>query len=270
MPSVTLLTDIPGWVEPLERTLLDAGWLVEVVDLASLSWSPTEPPSLQGLVFNRIASNTGGGRAELLCKARDLLLTLELFQVPIINGSFCQMVGSSKTLQASVFRAAGVRTPRTIHLPSHGLTPPPGLYKPNVGGYGQGINSSVPVYSEDGCAVWQELVNSSNGLTYRAEFLDGELLYLSATEGKSFNACVGESREAVLSEDCPSSILEECRRVVSLAQLQVGSVEYLLDSQGRHWFIDINPVSSLAPQAEAFLGWDPLFKLEEFLRGKAL
>lgn len=47
--------------------------------------------------------------------------------------------------------------------------------------------------------------------------------------------------------------------------MELGSVEYLLDAGGQPCFIDINPVSSLHPEAKSVLGRDPMAMIADHL-----
>lgn len=273
-----LLTDIPDWVEGLHKTLLDRGCAAEVVDLTALNWEPSAPPLWQeSLIFNRLSANTAGGRISSVTKARDILASLELAGTQIVNGLTCQLVASSKALQSAVFEQAGVGTPATKFVEKGRDWNPgsvPQLAKPNISGFGRGIsmvtNGSPLPYSEDACAIVQNLVQTDDQKVHRVELLEGRVLYRSTTPllTGQFDYCLAGAKQVELFSDCPRSIETKCARIAKLAKMDVGSLEYLIAADGEPCFIDINPVSSFAPQAQEQLGFSPMEKLADFLMSR--
>lgn len=273
--QVIILTDIPKWVEGLNAALQSRDISVDLVDLTKMAWVPSEKLAWSDcLIINRLSANTGGGVVAALTKARDILASLELAGARLVNGLHCQLVSSSKALQAAIFYQAGVKTPRT-ELLEPGNTPDIGdgvkLVKPNVSGFGKGITvasvQSDLSYSQDGCAILQKHLSSADGKVHRVELLGGRVLYRSSVPLMEYryDYCLGDMEQAELYSDCPVKIGQACERIARLAKMDVGSVEYLLDEEGQAWFIDINPVSTYSPEVRKDLGFSPHEKLADFL-----
>jgi len=154
------------------------------------------------------------------------------------------------------------------------------LLKPNVGGKGVGIRAVGPgcvlpkmddladTFDPDGVAVLQQVVSTADGMVHRVELVNFKPLYtahVSITPESNFNSCLSDvctrtkkSRilvdAPVFSEENSKSILAMCSIIAEACQMQLGSVEYLIDKEGHPWFIDINPVSTVLQDAEAVLG----------------
>lgn len=237
---LTVLTDNINWVAPLVRAATESGdWKIKVVGLDG---------PFDGLVFNRISSSAGGDLATFQ-RAPAVLQGLD----QVVNGLRCHLIGVSKWAQAELFREIDVKTPETQLVASGELLSPREdcLVKPNVGGFGKGISllntpKRAPA-SLDGRAVVQARITPIDGCVHRLEMVAGQPLYRAVTPilDSTFDYCLGQSSIAGLYHDFPYEA--ECRRVAEAAGLEIGSVEYLIDQQGEACFIDINPVSTYAP-----------------------
>ena len=177
----------------------------------------------------------------------------------------------------------------------------PLLVKPNIGGRGAGIvrfdsteelraaiDESKLELGIDQIALVQELIPARDGHITRVETLGGKFLYAIDifTTGEDFNLCPAEicqveSVAAFLEakqsdapevglkvERCtpPQQIIDAVERIVAAAQIEVGSVEYLVDDRdGGIVYYDINALSNFVANAPQILGFDPHVRLVDYL-----
>jgi glutathione synthase/RimK-type ligase-like ATP-grasp enzyme len=146
----------------------------------------------------------------------------------------------------------------------------------------------------DSTALVQEYIPASGGHIVRVETLAGKFLYALKvyTEGENFNLCPAEicdieraSESAGISavgEMCladapkaglkveayepPAETIAAVERIASVAGIDVGGVEYLLDGRdGRPRFYDINALSNFVADAVRLVGFDPHARLVDYL-----
>jgi len=176
----------------------------------------------------------------------------------------------------------------------------PLIVKPNIGGRGAGIvrlESTTELdraidagqidLGIDSTALIQEFIPARNGHINRVETLDGKFLYAMKvfTSDENFNLCPAEicdieraKEGAVLLADGPKpglkvepyqppgQIIDAVERVVASAGIDVGGVEYIIDSRdGRPLFYDINALSNFVADAPRILGFDPHARLVDYL-----
>ena len=178
----------------------------------------------------------------------------------------------------------------------------PAILKPNQGGSGARmaeVNSlnELRCLLEEDSSLWQpdpvlllqEKLDhdpSKQGIV-RLEFLDGELLYAMRVVGVSgFNLCPSidcnpegdeEGACAVPSAtptsdpqflpypEVPAEVVEEASRLFKATGFDVGALEYLITSDGRRVFYDINANSNLRRSVGLAMGFDPFDKVAEYL-----
>ncbi|MEY2491169.1 MAG: hypothetical protein QOH24_120 [Verrucomicrobiota bacterium] len=177
----------------------------------------------------------------------------------------------------------------------------PLLVKPNIGGRGAGIarfDSIEQLHTAideaklelgvDQTALAQELIPARNGHITRVETLGGRFLYAIDIfiTGENFNLCPAEicqveSVAAFLEaqpSDAPNTglkvegytppqqIIDAVEKIVGAAQIEAGSVEYLVDDRdGRVVYYDINALSNFVANAPQILGFDPHVRLVDYL-----
>ena len=177
----------------------------------------------------------------------------------------------------------------------------PILVKPNIGGRGAGIvrfdaieqlrafldsPSFAPGF--DQVALVQELIPPRHGHITRVETLGGKFLYAINifTGGRDFNLCPAEICHAdgpikdqkgrladapkadVTVQACtpPPSLIAAVEKIVSLAGIEAGSVEYLTDDRdGSAVFYDINALSNFVAEAPRVVGFEPHARLVDYL-----
>lgn len=187
----------------------------------------------------------------------------------------------------------------TLHFPA--------ILKPNQGGSGarmaevhslEELNSLLEadpsLWLPDPVLLLQEKLDhdpAKQGIV-RLEFLGGELLYAMRVVGVSgFNLCPSvdcnpEDNEAgtcalpsatPVSEprflpypEVPAEVVEDARRLFAATGFDVGALEYLITSDGRRVFYDINANSNLRRSVGLAMGFDPFDRVAEYLERQIL
>ena len=181
----------------------------------------------------------------------------------------------------------------------------PAILKPNQGGSGARmvevgslgeltdvLHSDPSLWNPDPVLLLQEKLEHDpvqEGIV-RMEFLDGELLYaMRVVGGSGFNLCPsvdcnpegdedgtcaiphtesGGNPSFLPYPDIPAEIVEEGRRLFSATGFDVGALEYLVTSDGRRVFYDINANSNLRRSVGMAMGFDPFDRVAEYLERK--
>ena len=178
----------------------------------------------------------------------------------------------------------------------------PIIVKPNIGGSGAGVRRfDEPAQLEravsagsldlglDHTALVQELVPAEECRIVRVEVLDGRYLYAIRiySPGDSFNLCPADVCQAVDGTElerlaCPADaprnglrvegytpppdIIEVVERITAAAGVELGGVEYMIDSRdGRVRFYDVNALSNFVADAPRVVGFDPFARLADWL-----
>ncbi len=270
--TISIFTDIPVWVRPLVRALEDAGARIVVAE---------EPDAVAdtGMIVNRVSSGLMGKMPQRAMAFQDAFAEWARMGRTVINGADCYRIGHSKLAQWGLFQQCGVRTPQTRAAIPGGRALPgiPVLLKPTAGGFGKGIfelgaNENAPdslFTSADGW-IEQEHITAVDGCVHRIEILGDRILYGAHTPliPGDYNYCLAHADSTVIlscERDLPATITRPSLRIASIAGMELGAVEYLLDSDGEPVFIDLNPVSSLHPRASDLLGEDPVVMTADYL-----
>lgn len=211
--EIAVLFEHPEWQKPLFAALERRGVDFTTVDLKRAAFEPGAPPPAR-LVFNQASPSAyvrGNVRAVPLALA--YLKALEYQDVTVINGAKAFALELSKTAQASMIRALGLRTPRSLSfndvealasLLRETTWAWPCLLKPEQGGSGARIEKvgsldevrallaeSPELWMPDGLFLLQEYVEADveRGIV-RLEYLGGELLYaMRVVAHGRFNLC---------------------------------------------------------------------------------
>jgi glutathione synthase/RimK-type ligase-like ATP-grasp enzyme len=245
------------------------------------------------------------GHAQAIFQSLHFLAYLDEIGVDVINGHHAFQVEISKARQCALFARLGVRYPRAYAVSDRTqlaaaaqLLRFPVLVKPNVGGSGAGIHAFATAgelqaaaagdtfdLGLDGTALVQEQLPAADESVIRIEILDGELLYairLQLLPG-SFNLCPadycdlpgiadGVSGRGLPIErfDPPSDVVEDAKRIVAAAGMELGGVEYLVNERdGQPYFYDVNALSNFVANAPTVIGFDPFVDLVDFLERRA-
>ena len=207
----------------------------------------------------------------------------------------------SKARQLSLLSGLGIRHPRTIVIADPADAPAaadeigyPVLVKPNIGGSGAGIRSFATrdeldgarlEPSLDGTLLVQEHIPAAGDAVVRVEVLGGELLYairLLLAPG-SFNLCPADycdlpgiadgvsGRGAPIEAfEPPDEVVDAVVRIADAGGLDLGGVEYLVDSRtGDAVFYDVNALSNFVANASEVIGFDPFANLVDLIAARA-
>ena len=195
---------------------------------------------------------------------------------------------------------------RVINHPSQAVSAAeqvgyPLILKPNIGGSGAGIKrfssreelrAAVEEgslnFGIDSTALVQEFLPIRGGHITRVETLGGKFLYAIKvdTSGENFNLCPAEicrtedggsanttglvdGPKAGLKVEGytpPQEIIDAVEKIVGAAQIEAGSVEYIVDDRdGGIVYYDINALSNFVANAPQILGFDPHVRLVDYL-----
>lgn len=182
----------------------------------------------------------------------------------------------------------------------------PVAVKPNIGGSGAGVRrfdtaEGLRQAAEDGSldlgidstALVQEFVPAQDGRIARVEVLDGQTLYgiRIYTPGDQFDLCPADvcqrvdgaelERQACAVDapknglrvegfDVPADVRADVERIMEAAGIEVGGVEYMVDSRdGQRYYYDVNALSNFVADAPRVVGFDPFVRLADYLEREA-
>ena len=179
--------------------------------------------------------------------------------------------------------------------------------KPNIGGSGAGIERfDTPdqlkkavaenrlSFGMDQTALVQECFTPRDGIITRVEVLGGKYLYAIRirSAGKTYNLCPGDICQSTAGEELerrpgcsidapknglaveayepPREVISAVERIMQLAGVEVGGVEYVVDdATGRLLYYDVNALSNFVADPERIIGFNPYGRLADFLIGEA-
>jgi hypothetical protein len=299
---IGVLYEHPQWFLPLFAELDRRGVSYEHIPAASLVFDPADDEQRYSLVVNRMSPSAwtrGHGRA--LFSTLDYLAHLDRIGAPVLNGYDAYRVELSKARQIALLAELGLEHPRTrvINDPASVAEAAaelefPVVVKPNIGGSGAGIVSygslgelagAVVELSIDGTALVQEQLPAEGDAIVRIEILDGRFLYairLLLLPG-SFNLCPADYCELpgvtdgvsgrglpIEGFDPPAAVVEDAKRIVAAAGMDLGGVEYLVNGRtGRPVFYDVNALSNFVANAPEVVGFDPFVQLVDLIVERA-
>jgi hypothetical protein len=182
----------------------------------------------------------------------------------------------------------------------------PVVLKPNIGGSGAGIERfNTPedlriaveanrlYFGIDSTALVQEAFTARGGIITRVEVLGGKYLYAIQIHitGESYNLCPADICQNTRGEeltriacpvDAPKSgmkvegyeparkVIEDVERIVELAGVEVGGIEYVIDERtGRQLYYDVNALSNFVADPVRVIGFNPYARLADFLIAEA-
>jgi hypothetical protein len=182
----------------------------------------------------------------------------------------------------------------------------PVVIKPNIGGSGAGIirfstrddlRSAVEenqlYFGIDSTALVQEAFTARDSIITRVEVLGGKYLYAIKihTTGESFNLCPADICQSARGEEltriacpvdaprtgmkvegyeAPPQVIEDCERIMELAGVEVGGIEYVIDDRtGRQLYYDVNALSNFVSDPVRVIGFNPYARLADFLIAEA-
>lgn len=179
----------------------------------------------------------------------------------------------------------------------------PVVVKVNIGGSGAGIvrfdtleglqraiDQQQINLGIDHTALVQEYIAPVGNHIVRIETLNGKYLYAIKvyTTGESFNLCPAElcqvpdptDAQACLTEapkkgikvegyQPPQELIEKAEKIFQTAGIDVGGVEYLIDSRdGKAYFYDINALSNFVADAINVVGFNPYKNFVDYIESR--
>tara|TARA_Y100001970_G_C14048878_1_gene757819 strand:- start:41 stop:994 length:954 start_codon:yes stop_codon:yes gene_type:complete len=235
---------------------------------------------------------------------------LESLGVEIINGYDAYTYEFSKSNQINLLRSLKIKHPKTIvvnHeseiLETAEQLKFPIVLKPNIGGSGANIikfESYVELknylsvnkidWGIDKTLLLQEFLTAKDSSIIRVETIGGKYIYaikINLTEGE-FNLCpadyckiddqnidgmkdgVSDRGSVVEKFDPPKDIIQNVEKIFQSAKIDVGGLEYLVNSEdGETYIYDINAMSNFVADPDIVLGFDPNDNLVDYI-GKKL
>jgi len=182
----------------------------------------------------------------------------------------------------------------------------PVVIKPNIGGSGAGIerfNAAAELraaveanrlyFGIDSTALVQEAFTARDGIITRVEVLGGKFLYAIQIHitGESYNLCPADICQNTRGEELtriacpvdapksgmkvegyapPRKVIEDVERIVELAGVEVGGIEYVMDERtGRQLYYDVNALSNFVADPVRVIGFNPYSRLADFLIAEA-
>jgi hypothetical protein len=302
MKPVGILYEHPLWFRPLFAELERRGVPYEPIDAARLTWDPADLEQRWSLVVNRMSPSAWTrGNERAMFATLHFLAWLESTGTPVVIGHDAYLLELSKARQLSLLARLGIAHPatRVIDDPADAVRAAEGLRfpvvtKPNIGGSGAGIVSHASPeelaaakldLGLDGTLLVQEQLPAEGDQIVRVEILDGRFLYairLLLTPG-SFNLCPADYCELpgiadgvsgrglpIEGFDPPAAVVEDAKRIVAAAGLDLGGVEYLVDARtGVPTFYDVNALSNFVADAPNVVGFDPFVDLVDLIVARA-
>lgn len=299
---VGILYEHPQWFRPLFAELERREIPFERIHAGELVFDPADAEHRYSLVVNRMSPSAWTrGNGEAIFATLHYLAYLDEIGVPVLNGHDAYLVELSKARQIALLARLGIAHPRTRVIDhaaaaaeaAAGLAFPV-VVKPNIGGSGAGITSYASLaeleraeieLGIDGTALVQEQLPARGDAVVRIEILDGEFLYairLRLLPG-SFNLCPADYCELpgiadgvsgrglpIERFDPPAGVIEDAKRIVAAAGMDLGGVEYLVDERtGQATFYDVNALSNFVADAPELLGFDPFVQLVDLIAERA-
>ena len=298
LPDLAVVYEHPKWFEPLFEALDRRGVSYVKVPLAGHVFDPAGSPVPARVVFSRVAMSSFLREPEHpIFYAQSLFEHWEGQGTRVVNAA-ALAIDTSKARQLSLIARLGLKGPETraahrqADLPraAEGLRFPV-LVKADIGGSGSGIvrydtaedlaeaarDGTAPA-GINGISLVQEYAPRVGGRITRVETLAGKYLYALDVEspGDAFDLCPADAclirpGSAVLGMtrvEPPAEIIAAVEAIVAAGEVEVGSVEYLIDERdGSVQFYDINALSNFVAKPREVLGFDPHDHLVDWLVG---
>ncbi len=312
---IAFLYEHPQWSQKLIACLEANGHEVTPFCVSGLHFDPGALAGRFDLALNRVNIMPSAEAAPgATFQAVHLLGCFEAAGVRVVNGSRCHAIGLSKAMQNALFTSLELNCPPAIaiHRADDALAAAdeigfPLVFKPNVGGSGQGIQlfdqrgeleQAVALkaldFGVDRTGMIQSYVES-DGFVYRVEILGDDLFYsirqpiqagsfnycaadgcstagepAAAAAAGDLDFCVADGGSSIEAFEVPGAILARVRAIVAAAGADIGGVEYFIESEsGDACFYDFNPYSNFVANGEALLGFSPEQRFNDFLQGLA-
>ena len=296
LPDLAIVYEHPEWFEPLFAALDRHGVSYVKVPLAGSTFDPAGSPAPGTVVFSRVAMSSFLREPEHpIFYAQSLFEHWQGQGTRVVNASALN-IDTSKARQMSLIARLGLKGPATrvahrqadIPGAAEGLRYPV-LVKADIGGAGAGITRYetpeklaeaagekwCPV-GVNGLSLIQEYAPRRGGKITRVEVMNGRILYAMEVEspGDTFDLCPADA--CLIRPGAPTltmtrvepepAIATAALAIAKAAQMEVGSVEYLIDDRdGQPRFFDVNALSNFVADPVTALGFDPHDDLVDWL-----
>jgi hypothetical protein len=295
LADLAVFYEHPQWFEALFATLDRRGLDWTPISIQDHTFDPAAATVPAPVILNRLAMSSFLRQEEhALFYSMAVLDHWEGLGARVINGPGVLAYDTNKARQLSLFRKAGLDTPKTRVAHRRADVPRlaaeigyPVMVKVNVGGSGAGMvrydsaeeleaaaaDKLTPV-GVDGVALVQEYVTARDARVIRCEVLDGKLLYALALDGagSTFDLCpadvcmVDKPTITISPYKPPADLARAVEKVARMSGLDVGGIEYMIDDRdGRAKFYDLNAMSNFVARPLEVLGWDPHDRLVDYL-----
>jgi glutathione synthase/RimK-type ligase-like ATP-grasp enzyme len=305
MKPVAVLYEHPEWFKPLFAELERRGVNYEALHAARHVYDPDELDVPYSLVVNRMSPSAWRrGHGQAIFHTLHYLGYLEEREANVVNGLTAFQIEISKARQCALFARLGLHYPRARVIADPSQAPEaaeglefPVLVKPNIGGSGAGLlafdtpselAASAAVGFDlglDGTGLVQEYLPAEGESIVRVEIVGGEFLYairIRLLPG-SFNLCPADYCELpgvadgvsgrglpIETFDPPEEVVEDAKRIVAAAGMDVAGVEYLVNARdGLPYFYDVNALSNFVADAPSVIGFDPFVQLVDYILERA-
>jgi biotin carboxylase len=177
--------------------------------------------------------------------------------------------------------------------------------KPNIGGSGAGVRKfdtpqALREAAEagldlgiDSTGLVQEFIPQEESRIVRVEVVGGRYVYgiRIYTPGTSFDLCPADVCQRVDGAELdaqvcavdapkrglrvegyepPRPVIEAVERILATAGIEVGGIEYMIDSRdGQLYYYDVNALSNFVADAPNVVGFDPFARLADWLEREA-
>ncbi|MFT6397119.1 MAG: hypothetical protein ACJAYU_001865 [Bradymonadia bacterium] len=305
MTDLAILFEHPTWQQPLFDALESKGIPFEAHDLkrAAFDVGPAMGSRLVFSQASPSAYTRGNGRS--VPYTLSLLEHFEETGAKVLNGSAAFRFELSKLAQMRLLDRLGMHMPWTLafnHVDGlRGLDRAPQfpcILKPNQGGSGARmaevsgldelqslLDADASYWEPDPVLLLQELLvpHPEHPGIVRMEFVGGQMLYaMRVLNTDGFNLCPSEDCNPVDGNgmcaipttappefhpypDVPVEAVEEATRLFKATGFDVGGLEYMVTTDGRRVFYDMNANSNLRRPVGLSMGFDPFDRVADWL-----
>jgi hypothetical protein len=295
LADLAVFYEHPQWFEALFKTLDRRGLSWTPVEIQDHTFDPADTQAPAPVILNRLAMSSFLRQEEhALFYSMAVLDHWQGLGARVVNGPGVLAYDTNKARQLSLFRKAGLDTPKTRVAHRRADVPRlaaeigyPVMVKVNVGGSGTGmirydsaeeleaaVADKLTPMGVDGVVLVQEYVTARDARVIRCEVLDGKLLYALALDGagSTFDLCpadvcmVDKPTITISQYQPPPDLTRAVEKVARMSGLDVGGIEYMIDDRdGRARFYDLNAMSNFVAKPLEVLGWDPHDRLVDYL-----
>lgn len=292
-----LIFEHPIWLTPLFEALEQRGIPFEKIDVSRYAYD-MQSPNVLSLYVNRLSASSYQRQHQgAVAFTLSYFKFLESHGARILNGKNAHLE-VNKVDQLLAFQRHGLTIPRTWifnaidqlnHLPED--FPFPLLIKPAQGGAGSLIlrfdsrdelrrGADAIIMPPDQLMLAQAYIPPAEGFINRVEVLGGDLLYaLKVYPQESFNLCpadacdidAGESTSSaqfLLNNHLEPGVRDDILGLFRHLELDYGSIEFLTDGHGQHYFYDLNLNSNYRTQLPGVTEFDPWGQFAEYLQAQ--